>query len=205
MKNNGREPSGPNPSDRSSQVNLRSLLIALPGRAVSVPRLFFKTGATLTTIPTYAADGRRLRNYPLLQIENLLTSGAVRVDRNRRGEIKAANFLPVSGSAANISAFMGQTYSFHEHLPSGHRAWKHSSLFRGSVRELLDADASERERDEFVRNIFRAVPLSVMAASADVATPAPKPAKVISIDSYRKKRPAVSARPIEFDSERRAA
>ena len=161
--------------------------------------------ATEKTVPTYAADGRRLRSYTLEAIERLLQLDLIAVQRNRAGRIVTAHFR--DGGGANPirnSAHMGQNYSFEEMLPSGNSAWKHSDLFRDKRdRQTLydDAYGDVAAIDLFVRGIFRAVPLSCMSRPE---TPT-SPAKVVSIDTGRKRKAPTTARPIEFDSERRIA
>jgi hypothetical protein len=99
-------------------------------------------------IPTYDADGTRLRSYSPAAIERLVSLNRV-VPTIRRGRIVCATFRERDGSnPLRHSAHMGQRYSFDELLPSGHHAWKHKSLPK---------DASE---DLFVRAIFRGVALS---------------------------------------------
>lgn len=160
--------------------------------------------ATDKTVPTYAADGRRLRSYTLEAIERLVKLDLVAVQRNRHGRIVLANFRPVDGAnPIRTTAHLGTKYSFNEHLPSGLTAWKHRALLRderalaATLGELADDPA---DADLFIRRVFRAVPLSCLTQSEGA------PAKVVSIDAGRRKRKASgTARPVEFDSERRIA
>ncbi len=153
--------------------------------------------ATDTTVPTYASDGRRLRRYTLEAIERLERLNLVAVQRNRHGRIVIAHFRPTDGAnPIRTTAHMGTKYSFNEHLPSGHMAWKYRRLIRDerALAAMFGESPDDVEDAElFVRAVFRAVPLSCMA----------KPAKVVSIDTSRKQK--ATARPIEFDSERRVA
>ncbi len=156
------------------------------------------------TIPTYGADGQRLRNYPLRSIEWMLSLDEVVVQRNRKGSIVCAH-LRAEGGALTIldSAYMGQHYSFDERLPSGRSAWRHSPLLQRADRKNLMSEGFNSEQvDRFVRRTFRAVPLSCMSRTRLEGPPTP--AKVVSIDSFRK-RGLENSRPVEFDSENRRA
>lgn len=169
-----------------------------------------------TTVPTYSADGKRLRNYSLASIESLLVSDRVAVERNRKGEITCATMRPADKSNPILkSAHMGQSYSFLQNLPSGHRAWSHSRLLDES--ELTSEGIADAEK--FVRDIFFAVPASVSRIEKPLApvisieeyrNRSKRLAPVVCIDAFRVRRHASmkrasAARPIEFDSERRVA
>ena len=144
--------------------------------------------ATRRTIPTYSSDGERLPNHAASKIEQLLVSGRVAVERTRKGTIVCATFRPRDGAnPISNTAHMGQSYSVHELLANGHRAWKHVDLL------------TAQESNVCVRAAFLAVPLSVISKPA----PAKKSTPVVCIDSYRRKKEL--ARPVEFDSELRAA
>jgi hypothetical protein len=158
-------------------------------------------------IPTYASDGRRIRAYSLDAIEHLLSLSLIVVKRNRHGKILAAHFRPQDGSnPLRATASMGQRYSFHAPVGNdGMRAWTHKQLIqRQDLEALLGLPLdNDKELDLYIRGIFRSVALSVMQRGPEPDPPAPAPAKakVVSIDSGRRK----PARPIEFDSQRRAA
>ena len=138
------------------------------------------------TIPTYSADGQRRRGYSPEAIERLLSLHLVVVQRNRKGAIAVAMFRPTSGAnPIQPTAHMGTKYSFLERLDDGNHAW--------ALHGLPASD--HRDADLFVRAIFRAVPLSCMTRTK-------APAKVVNIAEFRRRK---AARPIEFDSERRAA
>lgn len=145
-------------------------------------------------IPTLSSDGQRRRRYSLEAIERLLSMDLVTVQRNRKGRIAFAAFRSSLGaSPIRPTAHIGTKYSFYERLPDGHHAWALHGL---PTNEHEDADL-------FVRAVFRAVPLSCMKQTPSEAPAKPTPpAKVINIAEFKRQR---IARPIEFDSERRAA
>ena len=178
-----------------------------------------------TLIPTYAADGARLRNLSLPAVEHLLSINDVIVRRDKAGNIKRAQFIEVltPGPQKENGSLVGQTYSYLQNLPSGHRAWRFSELLCSESKEQLSAEGLEKEDIErFLMATFRAVPLSCMSA---VASPGPeikakaktaKSPKVVSIGEFERKRKTIrllarasyrgpKLRPIEFDSQRRAA
>lgn len=151
------------------------------------------------TIPTYAADGRRLRSYTPSAVARLISLDQIVVECNRKGKIVCATFRPASGAnPIRKTAHLGQHYSFREALPSGHHCWKHSNvLTRREAGELAGHDLEKVEGDRFIRTVFWAVPLSILQRQEKATA-----AKMVSIDRGRK--PRVS-RPVEFDSEMRAA
>jgi hypothetical protein len=137
-------------------------------------------------IPTYAADGRRLRDYPESSIQRLLALDKVTVTYKRKGKIACAFFRPLDGAnPLRRSAHVGTRYSFEEPLPSGHFAWKHRRLLQSQeIEELLGEPVEdERHLDLFVRSIFRAVPLSVMRTTPP--SPTAPASNVISIEAGR--------------------
>ena len=189
MTQKRREPSGANPSAAAGA----SLRFSLPGdrQGFSVP---CPNVETTKKIPTYSADGSRRRRYSLEAIERLLSLHLVVVQRNRKGAIAVAMFRPLSGAnPIRPTAHTGTKYSFHERLDDGHHAWTLHGLPQN---EHEDADL-------FVRAIFRAVPLSCMKRDAECTGNAREMhGKVVDIAAFKRQR---TARPIEFDSERRAA
>ena len=167
----------------------------------------------MQSIATYAADGTRLRNYPLSSIEYLLGLDEIEVRRNSRGHITKAFFRPTpTSSSMQQTALMGQSYSYEQLLPSGHHAWKHRNFVsQEDEKDAVDEGVDPKELEEYIRNTFRSVALSVLAQP-----PAKAPSNVVAIDSVPAKRAAVrkrgrnsfrgpKIRPIEFDSERHAA
>ena len=162
-----------------------------------------------TLIPTYAADGARLRNLSLPAVEHLLSINDVIVRRDKAGNIKRAQFIEVltPGPQKENGSLVGQTYSYLQNLPSGHRAWRFSELLCSESKEQLSAEGLEKEDIErFLMATFRAVPLSCMSAAP----------KVVSIGEFERERKTIrllarasyrgpKLRPIEFDSQRRAA
>ena len=166
----------------------------------------------MKTIATYAADGSRLRDYPLSSIEYLLAKDAITVRRNVRGEIRKAFFRPTLNTSALLkTAHLGQSYSYEQLLPSGHHAWKHREFITPEqVLELENEGIEATDVERFIQQTFCAVKLSVLARSTKL------PANVVAIDAFPEKRAAVRklgrkkltgriVRPIEFDSQRRAA
>ena len=154
-------------------------------------------------IPTYAANGQRIRDYTETAIARLLSLDLVVVERGRRNKIRCAHLRPQGGAnPLRRTAHTGTYYSFEEPLPSGHFVWKHRPLLqRQDVAQLLgEPIESEAELDRFLQSIFRAVPLSVMKKPSVSVMKKPS-VKVVSIS--RRKRPA--RRPVEFDSQDRLA
>lgn len=150
-------------------------------------------------IPAYAPDNStRRRSYSLEAIERFLALDLVVAIRGRKDKILRVYFRePDGGNPLRASGRMGTKYSFDQTLPSGRSAWKHRELVcdeRDLAALFGEPPDDPVEADLYVRAIFQAVPISCMTQPQS-----PTPAKVISIDAGRK------ARPIEFDSERRAA
>jgi hypothetical protein len=151
-----------------------------------------------TKIPTFASDGRRLRAYSLQAIERLLSLSLVVVRHNRRGQIVCAHFRPQDGSnPLRATANMGQRYYYLEHV-GDRRVYAHTPLIsRQDLEELKDTASTPEELDRYVRNIFRAVPLSCMERCPRCGEPlndemghmCPRkhPAKVVNIESYRRR------------------
>lgn len=171
----------------------------------------------MQSVPTFTSDGRRLRNYSRVTLEAMASAGRVAVERNRQGQIVCATMRHQDGAnPISKNAHMGQAYSYAQVLPSGHRAWTHTKLV--DTRDLTVQESIDAE--QFVRRVFLGVPLSVTTTSAK-----PAAAQVVSIETYRERRKRLapvlciadyrhrvqvgktpaSARPIEFDSQRRAA
>lgn len=183
----------------------QTLLRPAPARA---PRLL------PMNVPTFSSDGKRLRNYSRVVLEKMAASGRVAVERNRADLIVCATMRPSDGANPILkSAHMGQSYSFEQILPSsGHRVWSHKELV--DTRDLKASEANAAQA--FVRKLFLAVPLSVAVVEKPLAP-------VVCIDDYRQKqkrlapvlciaefrdrapRSGKANRPIEFDSEKRAA
>jgi hypothetical protein len=205
-----------------------------PLEGLSVPFPKFQTielkNPVSYSVPTFAADGRRLRNRTPESIEHLLALSLVVVERGRKDRIRAAFFRPTDGATpVKPRAHMGTKYSYNEHLPSGHTAWKHRRLLQSQqLEELLGIpQASDEDLDRFLQSVFRAVQLSCMVSCFDQKpemTPASEQRKaksnLVAISSAKKKNNVVSitssksagakvhvlpARPLEFDSQLRAA
>jgi len=110
-------------------------------------------------IPTFAADGRRLRNRSLQSVENLLALSMVVVRRGRRGQILAAQFRPLSGAnPLRHSALSGTRYSFHG---------------QGAMRMVW----SHRDHMGAAESDFQAVPLSCSKVVSIETGRRPKPRK----------------------------
>lgn len=126
----------------------------------------------------------------------------VSVVRNRHGRISFAAFRSATGAnPIRNTAHVGSKYSFREKIDDGLFAW--------SLRGL--PSSRHEDADLFVRAIFRAVPLSCMKKRTKMSESLPTGkeftgGKVVDIAAYKRQRAAAPpARPIEFDSERRAA
>jgi hypothetical protein len=170
-------------------------------------------------IKTFAADGERLRDSTPARAARLLHLGIVAASRNRRGRINSIQFVGVAGSRSiRQSAHMGQQYSYEQKVLGRGLVWAHKDLIGTRAVEALFGELSPAElnaRELFVRAIFRAVPLSCLT-DAQRARPASNtpditskaPSKVVSIADYsarRRKSLSSTSRPLEFDSELRAA
>lgn len=117
-------------------------------------------------IPTYSADGSRLRPYTASAIAHLLSLSAIVVRKNRAGSIVVAQFRSASGAhPMRNSALCGTRYSFLERIHES-RMWSHRVLVpRPSLEELEELAGKvndEAARESFVRSIFNAVPLSCL-------------------------------------------
>lgn len=140
-------------------------------------------------IPTFSADGSRVRAQFLSKVEAFLAAGAMVVRRNRKGKITCAQYrVQIDGAnPLRRSAHVGTRYSWLEHVgeDSPYRAWRHRNLLQSQYVEVLMGQPVDNPEDIdlFVRAVFRAVPLSCMKRPA--RTPL---APVIPIDSFRPKR-----------------
>jgi hypothetical protein len=115
-------------------------------------------------VPTYAADGRRLRDYVPSAVEHLFKLSLVVVRRNKSGRVVLAQFRGVGGAnPLRATALAGTRYSFIERLHES-RCWSHRRLLpREAVENLLGKPVEDAVTlDRYLRAIFRAVPLSVM-------------------------------------------
>lgn len=157
-------------------------------------------------VPTFRADGRRVRDYSSEAIARLHALGLIVVGRSRKGRITCAQFKSDAGANPLVkSAHMGQQYSYEQALPSGHYAWRHRELIQRQDVEILFGERPEnkRELDLYVRAIFRAVPLSCLRTPEPVSSfPAPARVKVVSIETGKGFRLSPSKRQ---GDERRAA
>lgn len=152
-------------------------------------------------IPTFASDGRRLRAYSLEAIERLLSLSLVVVRRNRHGRIVCAHFRPQDGSnPLRATANMGQRYYFLEHV-GDRRVYAHTPLV--PPQDVRDNCESPEELDRYVRNVFRAVPLSCMeqpprkdpairVPGGNASTGCPE-TKAVNIEHYRRRARKVNA------------
>ncbi len=154
-------------------------------------------------IPTFAADGRRLRNYSVESVERLSNLHLITVVRaGRKGAIVSAHFRsPGGASAIKRTAHLGQKYSYLARIGQS-RLWQHQPLLQRTDRRQLEADtADDRAAAElYIRGIFRAVPLSCLQHQPGTSTH--PGAKVVPIDSLR---PAKKAGASPAFGERRAA
>jgi hypothetical protein len=124
------------------------------------------------SIPTYSADGKRLRDYSLSAIQSLFQQGRVTLEHGRKGRICRAYFRATDSQQNAVGTnpivkrpHAGTHYSFVGQVGSA-RLWQ--------FQELPDS-----------REPFRAVERSVTLRRL---------APVIAIDSFRKR----SKRPVEF-------
>lgn len=128
-------------------------------------------------VPTYASDGRRLRNYSLDSLLELSSRSRVRLVRHPiTDHVVSAHFRHADGgSPLQATANMGQRYSFLQHV-GDQRAWTHTELVPSA--DLKEMNRKERaECERFVQEVFSEVRLSVIQQ-------APKPnAKVVPIRS----------------------
>ena len=153
-------------------------------------------------IPTYAADGRRLRDYSLAAIERLESLSLV-VVRRLNGRIRCALFRGLMGAnPLRATAHAGTRYSFLRR--SGEvRLWEHAPLVqRQEIEALFEGARSVEDArllDRFVRAIFLAVPLSCLVSPR-------RAANVVSIDEGRhEQKPRRRAAVVSIDEGRRAA
>jgi hypothetical protein len=140
-------------------------------------------------IPTYAADGGRIHPRTPESIARLLSLSLIVVKRNRKGAICAAHFRPTDGAnPLRATANMGQRYVYEQPVGNGYHAWTHRELIqRQDLEMLLGIKLDSREDvDLYLRGVFRAVPLSCMAAAGRKPQPPRTPAKVVSIEAGRK-------------------
>ena len=165
---------------------------------------------TVTQIATYAYDGRRLRNHSLASAERMVMLGsAVAVKKN--GKLEYIQLRSKDGATPVVpTAHMGQRYSYLGKVAkeSTLRAWTHKDLLQ---RDQIEHEADQQDAEAFIAGVFRQVALSCIVEAPTsypkfAAATAPKPSNVVNIADFRHraKKPAAS-RPIEFDSERRAA
>ena len=159
---------------------------------------------TLSTyVPTYAADGRRLRSYSLSAIERLHKMSMVAVRRNRYGKIVAAFFRHSDGANPILcSAHTGTRYSDLVRVGPDTRAWQLRGFIQRQDLEAVLGEklATKEELDLYVRRIFRAVPLSCITTRQPELPTKKTPAKVVSIDTGRRK-----PRPVPYDAGRKVA
>jgi hypothetical protein len=116
-------------------------------------------------IPTFAADGRRLRNSSPEAVERLLAREQIVVRRNRRGRIICAQFREDNGAnPLRKTAHMGTHYSFEEHVNDCY-VWRHKPLPQPQTAARMMGEEVEDERliDRYIRRIFQNVALSCAA------------------------------------------
>src|SRR3954452_6607394 len=103
-------------------------------------------------IPTYSADGHRIRNHSLTAIERLLELRKILVKRNHRGVIVAANFLPQSSAnPSRKSPHVGTQYSLLNRVGDV-RLWQHRNFFtQRELSELGTPEAQEHARESITK------------------------------------------------------
>lgn len=117
-------------------------------------------------IPTFAADGRRLRPHTARALEHLYSLSRVVVRRNAKGRILVARYRDAEGGhPLRLSALGGTRYSSKNNTT---KVWEHKQLPTGDEAAAAMGEKVEdpKEVDLFVRAVFRAVPLSVMKQGA---------------------------------------
>jgi hypothetical protein len=124
-------------------------------------------------IPTYTSNGIRLRNYSLKAIEACLrlTPPGVVVKRNKRtGLITSAQFRPLPRNSSAVDgkektrkhAHMGQRYSYRQAVDeAGHRPWRFVDFLTPDDMRL-DPGVTPADIEAWLKEIFRAVPLSCL-------------------------------------------
>ncbi|MGH9345068.1 MAG: hypothetical protein ACRD19_15070 [Terriglobia bacterium] len=125
-------------------------------------------------VPTFDADGERIRDYSEARIRDLVAAGRMVALPNRRGKILFAQLVrrdPPTWRPASHAK--NKPVFFDPELPG-----------RAACAALFDVplDMTRRELAAYQRAIFQQVLLSTM-------TPDPRPsARVVAIDSYRPNR-----------------
>jgi hypothetical protein len=116
------------------------------------------------SVPAYAPNGRRLREYSLEAVDRLLalTPPRVTAKRHRRtGRVTSIQFLPQKTAALEgnetlpKSVHLGQHYSYEQTVDdAGHRVW--------AFTRLLAPRDTDVDVEEYLQAVFRAVPLSCL-------------------------------------------
>lgn len=136
-------------------------------------------------IPTYTADGARLRDYSLASIERLLEQERVTVQRAPTGVILCASFRPTDERqnplpGRNPVAKKVHRGTYYSSLKSdgNSRVWQlHKLPTSRDFEHLYGRPRNRRESELFARAVFRSVERSVMRE---------KTAPVIAIDDFKK-------------------
>ena len=143
---------------------------------------------TQRVVPTFAANGKRLRNHSSAHVEQLELRGVAQLSRTPKGRIKACQFLTSLGAnPVQKTASTGTVYSFYNRVGDA-QLWEHRQMVQRQDVEALFGLPVERSQDLdlYLRGIFRAVPLSCMRTEVIMPRPSKTPAKVVSIASGRK-------------------
>ena len=145
---------------------------------------------SLRIVPTFASNGKRLRNHSVAHVEQLGERGVVQLSRNAKGRIKACQFLTAIGAnPLQKTAHAGTIYSFFNRCGDV-QVWEHKQMVQRQDAEALFGLPIERSEDLdlYLRGIFRAVPLSCMRTAEIMPpkSPTKTPAKVVSIASGRR-------------------
>jgi hypothetical protein len=143
----------------------------------------------LDEIPTYAADGSRLRNRRLAKVLDLESRKQVVLRRNGKGKVQSAHFCEKSRSPVQAQWKAGTRYSYEKKS-----RWTLAPLPRMPVSPGQCPSERAEELDRERRKAFQAVPLSIVR----------QPARVISI-AAGKRAEREAKRPARLSGTRQAA
>jgi hypothetical protein len=109
------------------------------------------------SIPYYSHTGEYLEHITVKRALRLEEIGRVKLVRHRKGHVNRAILLRGKDDpqATTLRDYIGQSYSFEQSLPDGHRPWK--------LRPLQGGPSDTDLAPEFVRPIFIRVLLDCIA------------------------------------------
>jgi hypothetical protein len=123
-------------------------------------------------------------------------TGMVALERNPQGRIVSMTFLPESAdrhsslNPVRRSIPTGGYYSFEELIDERFWVWSHRSLIsRSELREILGPGLEDERQsaEDFLKTVFRAVPLSILRKIELSHTPASRAAVSCSVGPSREK------------------